>query len=263
VRAGEYHLTGHFTRWGESVLTDPHPLQRPLVAARTFLVFGLGSLPAPGWARVLATLAWTGIALVAMKQRWRSRPGLLVALWFVPDASYLFLAHDVAFPRYWMPATAVSCLCAGVAIARRPRPGLAAGAVALVSMTIVSHHLALSRRAHPPVEYSVVDFVRKVPRGALGVVDVPTLPFFLTNVAPGLTFANAPPPRIANRVDQWTAEGRRIFLTQPPPDPTGWQPVAHFCLDPLVDPRPPHEMWLFSRTPPEDGGAALHGCDGL
>jgi hypothetical protein len=161
-----------------------------------------------------------------------------------------------------MPAVLVAALAGGIAVARRPRPGLAAAALAVFSMALVSHHLALSRRDHPLVEYSAVQFLNRQPHAAIGVIDIPTLPFYLSSVEPRLAFANTTPEALGKWLDKWGAEGRQVFLTEPPADPTGWRPVAHFCLDPLVDPRPPHELWLFSREPVADA-QALRGCEGL
>ena len=263
VQAAEYHVTGHFTSWGHSVATDAHLLARPFTALRTFALFGLGAgLPSLGWARLGSAVGWIGIGALAIRQRWRSHVALLVALWFVPDFVYLFLGHDVAFPRYLMPVVPMAALCGGIAVARRPRPGLVAAALAVVSMAVVSHHLALSRRAHPLVEIAAARFLGRQPRAAIAAVDVPTLTFYLSNVGPSLAYANTTPSEITTWLRRWSAEGRQVFLTEPPPDPTGWRPVAHFCLDPLVDPRPPRELWLFAREPAADD-EALHGCDGL
>jgi hypothetical protein len=230
-----------------------------------FVLFGLGAGgPSLGWARVASALAWTAILALAIGRRWRSRVAFVVVLFFVPDSFYLFFAHDVSLPRYSMPLVALATLVAGLALGRRPRPGVAAGALAVVSMALVSHHLAVSRRAHPLVEMSAVQFLGRQPRPAVGIIDVPTLVFYLSESGrPDIQYALTAPERLGKWLDRWRAGGRHVFLTAPPADPTGWQPVAHFCLDPLVDPRPPQELWLFAEAPVADGGAALRGCDGL
>jgi hypothetical protein len=264
VQAGQDHVTGHFTHWGRSAATDANPLARPFTALRTFALYGLGAgLPSLGWARVGSALGWTGIGALAIRQRWRSRVALLVALWFVPDFVYLSLGHDVAFPRYLLPVVPMAALCGGIAVARRPRPGLAAAALAVLGMAVVSHHLALSRRDHPLVEIAAARFLGRQPRAvAIAAVDVPTLALYLSNKGPSLAYAETTPSEIPTWLRRWAAQGREVFLTEPPLDPTGWRPVAHFCLDPLVDPRPPRELWLFAREPVADD-EALHGCDGL
>jgi transmembrane protein TMEM260 (protein O-mannosyltransferase) len=265
VQAARYHLTGHFSRWGESVVTDVHPVQRPIMALRMLVLFGLGAgPPALGWARVGSAVGWTWILVLAIGRRLRSRVALVVALCFVPDSVYLFFAHDISLPRYSMPLVALVTIVAGLAVARRPRPGWAAGLLAVVSMALVSHHLARSRRAHPLVEYSAVQFLTRQTRPAIGIIDVPTFVFYLSEAGrPDIPFALTSTEQLGKWLDRWRADGRRIFLTAPPLDPTGWQPAAHFCLDPLVDPRPPQELWLFSQGPAPDGGAALRGCEGL
>jgi hypothetical protein len=249
AHGAEYHLQGHFTRWGNSVFTDPHPLLRPFAALRTLVLYGLGAgWPAQGWARPAVGVAWAVLLALAVKQRWRSPIADLVALWGIPQLVYLFLGHDVTLPRYMLPAVALSALLGGIAAARAPRIGAATLTMAVVSMVVVSHHLALSRRAGPLVEYAAAKYLETQPRAALAVVDVPSLGFYL-QFSPSVVWANTRYPQIETKRARWTAAGLRVFATAPPPDSTGWRPVAHFCLDPLVDPRPPHELWLFAPGP--------------
>ena len=259
VRGAEYHLQGHFTRWGNSVFTDPHPLLRPFAALRTFVLYGLGAgSPALGWARPAVGVAWAVLFALAARQRWRSPIAGLVALWGIPQLAYLFLGHDITWPRYMLPAVALAALLGGIASARSPRMGAAALTMAVVTMAVVSQQLALSRRASPLVEYAAAKYLETQPRAAVAVVDVPTLGFYL-QFSPSVVWANARCSQIETRRARWTADGLRVFATAPPPDPTGWRPVAHFCLDPLVDPRPPHELWLFARGPTTASDRPL-GC---
>jgi hypothetical protein len=259
VHSGEYHLEGHFTRWGHSVFTDPRPLLRPYTALRTIVLYGLGAgPPSLGWARLVVGLAWAVLFVLVARQRWRSPIGGLVALWGIPQVAYLFFAHDVAWPRYFMAEIALAALLAGVASARAHRTGAMALIIAVVSMIVASHRLALSRQAGPLVEYAAARYLEGQPRAAVAVIDVPTLGFYL-QVAPFVVWRNMREGQIETWRAKWTAEGRRVFTTAPPPDPTGWRPVAHFCLDRLVDPRPPHELWLYAQGPTAASDRPL-GC---
>jgi hypothetical protein len=260
VRDAEYHLKGHFMRWGQSVVTDPRPFVRPWTAVRTFIVYGLGAgTPDMGWTRVLCGGAWVVVFALATRQRWRSPAGHLVALWGVPQVAYLFFAHDVALPRYMLPAVVLAALVGGLTTARGGRLGVLAAAVAACSMVTVSHHLALTRRGHPPVEYSAVRFLARQPRAAVAMVSVPSLALYL-QAEPSVVWANVLPGEVPTWRQRWAAEGRRVFATAPPPDSTGWRLVAHFCFDPLVDPRPPYDLWLFTKEPTASPDGP-DGCD--
>jgi hypothetical protein len=261
VRGAERHLMGHFTSWGYSVATDPRPFLRPLTAVRTFVVYGLGAgTPDMGWARILCGGAWLVLFVLAARQRWRSPVLHLVALWGVPQIAYLFLAHDAGLPRYMLPAVVLAALVGGLAAARGGRLGVLAAAAAACSMVTVSHHLALRRRAHPLVEYSAVQFLARQPRAAVAVVGLPSLAFYL-EAGPSVVWANVLAGDIPKWRQRWAAEDRRVFTTAPPPDSTGWRLVAHFCLDPLVDPRPPHDLWLFADGPLASGDRPDQACE--
>jgi hypothetical protein len=254
VGRGEYHVQGHFQRWGHSTLTDPHPLTRPLRALRTFTVYGLGMGLAPdAWPRLAVTGAWLAVFVAAVRSRWRSPVARLVMLWGTPQVLYLVLAHDVDYPRYLMPAVAMACLTAGLAVTRAGRVGAVAVALAVGAMLAVSLPLADQKRREPPVMYAAARFLARQPRAAVVVADMPSLPLFLSEEAPGVAWLAAPASEIARWQARWEAEGRTVFATAPPaPDPTGWRPVAHYCQDPLLNPRPPRELWLFAPAPAAD-----------
>jgi hypothetical protein len=76
---GLQHLGGHFTKYGESIWTDPHPVARPWVALRTLIVYGLGAGGIEDWRRLLAGAGWIGTLVIAT-ELWLFRAG-------TPDAN--------------------------------------------------------------------------------------------------------------------------------------------------------------------------------
>lgn len=249
LQGGRSHLGGHFGRWGESLVTDEQPLKRPLRAGETLATYGLGAgLPRLGWPRVLVGGAWLTIVVVASAARpWRTDVAGLVALWAVPHVAYLFFAHDVALPRYMFPAVSVLSLLAGVAVAVTGRVGQVAVAVAIAATAAVSAPLTLRQRRQPPADYRAAEFLKRQPRAAVVVVNAPLLPLYLQEIAPAVASVTESAAEIPTRRARWEAEGRQVFATVPPPeDPHGWRPVAHFCGNPLIDPRLGHDIWLFA-----------------
>lgn len=248
VSQGEFHLTGHFTRWGHSLATDVEGWSRPGRALKTLVIYGLGAgMPSMGMLHVVVGLAWMSSLTIAVRRRpWQSRVAHLVALWAVPHLAYVFVAHDVAYPRYMFSAVALLCLVAGLAALSRGITSAVVLILSVVSMVVVSEPLAMRQRQQWPVEYRVARFIADRPRAALAVVDAPDLPFYVGAVAPEVEWVITPPEQIARWLARWKEENRPVFATATPPDPTGWRPVAHFCRDPLINPRQGHDLWLFA-----------------
>ncbi len=249
VSLGRQHVTGHFGRWGESLLTDREPLDRPWKAATTLVVYGLGGgTPRQGRLRALASVAWLAALVLGCAQRpWRGTVAVLVALWGGPHLLHLFVAHDVAYPKYAMPAVALASLIAGLAALSPRRWGPAAVMAAVAGACAVSAPVAWHQRQEPPVEDRAARFLAAQDRAAVAVVDVPGLPTFLRERADGVPWIFVAPDAVARFRRRWEAEGRRVFATAVPPDEaSGWTPVAHFCRDPFIDPRLGPEVWLFA-----------------
>jgi hypothetical protein len=252
VQVGRSMLKGHFTRWGESVFTDAHPLERPLRLAETLAVYGVGAGPPRlEWTRVVVGAAWLGAVVAAFAAR-PSRSGVarLVALWAAPHFVHVFLFHNaVHLPRYMLPAVALLSLIGGLAAVMPRRAGRFAVILALASTAMVSAPLAVRQRRQPPPEYRVAEFLGRIPRAGVVVVGTPSLPFYLDEVAPGVAYATAEATEIPKWEARWISESRRVFATAPPPqDPSGWHPVAHYCRDPLIAPLLGGEVWLFAPT---------------
>jgi hypothetical protein len=251
------HVGGHFTRWGESLWTDQHPLTRPLRAFRTLAVYGVGARLHDGPGR-LVSVAWTAaLALAAAVRPWRGPVSRMILLWAVPHLLYVFLAHDVDFPRYSLSAVALLCVLATLGPVRFGRAGFAAVGVTLTAMTAVSAPLAVRQRQQPPVELQVADFLNGRQRAAVAIIDHPGLPFFLQGSEANVLWAAVNAEEVPSWQRTWALTGREVFATAPPPqDPGGWAPVAHFCRDPLINPYLSREIWLFAPVP---SGAAADG----
>jgi hypothetical protein len=182
----------------------------------------------------------------------------LAALWAVPHLLYLFVAHDVAYPKYTMPAVALASLVAGLAALAPRRWGPAAVMAAVAATCAVSAPLARRQRQEPPVEDRAARFLAAQDRAAVAVVDVPALPALLRERAPGVPWISVPPDLVGRYRRRWEAEGRHVFATAVPPDEaSGWTPVAHFCRDPFIDPRLGADVWLFAPAESATGPPAV------
>jgi hypothetical protein len=240
------HLRGHFHRWGESVWTDQHPLTRPLRALRTLAVSGLGAATWDGRGLTVSA-AWLALLVLAARPfRSPSPVGRLVALWAGPHLFYVFVAHDVEYPRYLLTAVALLCVAGGLALIRPGRASAAAALVAVAGMAALSGPLALRQHRKPSLEIQVQRFVSWRSPAAVFVVDHPGVAFFLEAAEGDVLAIEAAAEDIPRRSAEWSA-GRELFATDPPPqDPAGWVPVAHFCRDPRINPYLSRELWLFA-----------------
>jgi hypothetical protein len=247
VAAGRQHLGGHFTSYGESIWTDPHPLQRPWIALRTLAVYGLGAGgPALGWTRVLASLGWMATLVMASRHRpWRGPVSRLIGLWAIPHLLYVFLGHDVAYGRYSLSTALVVAMVAGLAAAARPL-ALVATAVTVISVASVSLPLAVRQGRQPPVEHQAARYLARQPGGALVMATRADtlLALYASAFADRVVLLTTPDVELVRA--RAAAEGRRLYATAVPPGETGgWVPVAHFCRDRMIEPLIATEMWLF------------------
>jgi hypothetical protein len=123
----------------------------------------------------------------------------------------------------------------------------------------------VNHRQKGPALYAAALFLARQPRAAaIADPSADLLPFYLYDMAPTLPVIVIAPGAPASPLSRWKAEGRTIFVTQPPAqDPDGWQPMAHFCRHHLIDPRPPLDVWLFGRGRMPEGGPILDGCTGV
>jgi hypothetical protein len=259
LSTGWGHTTGHFASWGESLWTDAHPFTRPLRALRTLAVYGLGAgLSPPRLIGVAAAVAWLALLAAAISERpWRTSVGRLVALWAVPHLAYLFVAHDVAYPRYMLSAVALLSLMAGLALVRAGRLRRAAVVLAIASMVAFSAPLARRQHREAPIGVRVARFLAARAPAAVAIVEQPALPLYLEPSTPDVLWAVVPAEGVLRVSADWTSSGRSVFATAPPPqDPSRWRPVAHFCRDPLINPYLAHDVWLFAPAAAEGAPAA-------
>jgi hypothetical protein len=248
VASGTVHVGGHFHQWGESLGTDPDVLTRPLRALHSLARYGFGAGLSEG-REVVVGASWLLIfvlAVIAVHGRWRTPVSRLVAIWAVPHLLYVFLAHDMNYPRYLLSPVVVLCLFGGLAPLCFRRAGVVAVLIAVAGMAAVSGPLALRQHRQPPVEILVARFLAARAPAAVVIVDHPGVQFYLQGEADILSI-EAAAQDIPRWQEAWARAGLEVFATEPPPqDPAGWVPVAHFCRDERINPYLSHDMWLFA-----------------
>jgi hypothetical protein len=262
VHGASPHVGGHYFRWGETLWTDQHPLTRPLRALGTVSVW-LGATASHGRG-VLVAAAWlTILTLAAASGRRRTPVSRIVGLWAVPHLVYVFVGHDIEYPRYLLSAVAVLCLVGGLAPLLYERAGFAAIVVAVGAMASVSGPWALSQRRMPPIEIRVERFLARRAPAALAVVDHSGLQFVVEESGADIVTVSARAQDIPTLRQGWESVGRETFATDPPPqDPAGWVPVAHFCTDHRLNPYLIHDLWLFAPASSPLGRAGpVTACD--
>jgi hypothetical protein len=244
---GRAHLGGHFKGWGESLWTDRHPLTRPFRALHTLAVYGLGAGTSDRLG-VFVSGAWLAtLGMATFRRRWQSPVSRLIGLWAVPHLLYVFVAHDVDYPRYALSAVALLSVVGGLAPLRFGRAGTAAVIAAVAAMAVVSEPLAAQQRRQPPVEVRAARFLAARPHAAVVVVEHPALAFFLEAADAGIVTTEAAAEDAPRWAAAWASHGREVFANEPPPqDPAGWVPVAHFCRDPRINRYLSHDLWLFA-----------------
>jgi hypothetical protein len=264
IQAGRLHLGGHFTSYGESIWTDPHPLLRPWVALYTLAVHGLGfGGPNLGWPRVLASVGWMAALVIAARLRpWHGPVARLVGLWAIPHLAYVFLGHDVAYPRYGLSATLVLVLWASLAAAGAKPLALVAAVMTAVAAAAVSLPLAIHQGRQPPVESQAARYLARQPGGALVLAtraDV-LLVNYASEFEDRIFIVRVAGPELAAIRRQAAREGRSVFVSALPPEDAGaWVPIAHFCRDRMIEPLSAQEMWLFTAAT-ADADRPLPAC---
>jgi len=263
VHGASSHVGGHFQRWGESLWTDHHPLTRPLRAFRTVAVSGLGASDSRGRG-IVVSAAWVAILVFAgASRRWRGPVSRVIGFWAVPHLLYIWVGHDIDYPRYLLSPVAFLTLIGGLAPLRFPRAGIAAVVLAVASMAAVSGPLALRQRRMPPIEVRVERFLSRRSPAALAVVDHSGLQFFLEESHADIVSMSATTEGIPALQQMWESTGREVFTTDPPPqEPAGWVPVGHFCTDRLLNPYLIQDLWLFAPVSSALGRAGpVTACD--
>ena len=181
-------------------------------------MYGAGrGTPALGWGRAAVGAAWITMLAVAARYRpWRGEVGRLVALWAGPNLVHVFLAHDVALPRYLMAAAALVTMLRRVAVARASRAAVIALAVAIA---VVARRQrppgAILQGRQPPIEYQAVRYLARQRAGPPSVlVTLPTellriyVPYFRGRVASVMMPLEAIPGQRA----RWLDDGRDALL---------------------------------------------------
>jgi hypothetical protein len=164
------HLSGHVSRWGGTVLTDPGP-RRLLFFARDLFVDGLGAGPdALGVTIGIATLALLAAGVGSWWRRRGSAHSGRIALVLVPYALWIVVGQNLRQqPRHALPlvvALAVGLALTGLRV-RRAR-GIFAVWLALIGLRTAGDVYA--RRTIPPPGEQVVAWVRGEPSPSRTVV---------------------------------------------------------------------------------------------
>ncbi len=133
LAVGQLQTTGHFNRWGGSLLTEPDIAHRLTMLAWELLAQGLGTWWSDrSWLYLIPT-AGLGLALVPPARRAASRrPVLLWALLTGPYLVWIFVGQNITIkPRHALPVVVLALLlCAGIAAARLARSRLQRGLTA-------------------------------------------------------------------------------------------------------------------------------------
>ena len=266
VQAAHQHVGQHFSRWGNSVWTDPDLRTRPLRFLRVFVVYGLGGwTPGMGPARLLATAAWAGFLAAGLWRLGKAGGPMRRAFlaWVAAYVVHVGLAHDPDIARYGLPVAAAACVVAGAGVPGGSR-GLLAGAGLATLLAGITFPLALERRRTPPTEVQVAEYVSRLPLRETALLTPPpaeVVRTFLAGRAPGLHHLAVEEGAIGEKTRLLEEDGRTVYsLATDPRHPEEWTPAARFCRTPLFDPRSPAEIWLYRHQPGAEV-APVPACD--
>lgn len=265
-QVGSRQLEGHYNEWGNSALSDPNLLSRPLRLLETFVVYGIGGWwPNAPWFRLPATILVLGLASIGGWRIARHTVGKLALLW---AGSYLIctlLNYDVDLARYSFPMVAITCILAGLGLPSQPQKALALLAATTLAVGFVVIPLALAHHTSPLLPPRVVEYVNAnldpAQSSLLITDDMTALTFFLQENGPQYQFVRAKPEEVESRVQELQAHGRQVYATWLPGHaPGGWVPQARLCRDQYLDARGPLEIWLYRYAPTSSPPAQALAC---
>ena len=269
IGANLLHTSGHFDV-PQTFFTDSHPWQRPWRLLHALLVHGLGAAW-PGLAawRWPATAAWTALLGLAALRAWQgrssgSRTGTLLVAFVLPYAACIVLFFDVGFPRYLLPLTAGACVLAGLGLGGPTwvrRLALLGLASALGSVSVP---LARAHARQPPLSSQLARYFAARPEGRpvllVSVAEAYGLRLYLSAEARAVETIVSDGD-MASVAAQQSGAGRQVLTTSPSGDRLDrWQPLLHFCRDPLLDPRGPFELLLFRYDAAGGAPASIPPC---
>ena len=256
--AANTHLAGHYEEWGGSVTTDSNLLSRPLRFFETNLVYGWGGwFPSTPLIRISVTISLTALLISGGYRLFKSpkRIALFLALlWAVPYALWILIGNDVDLARYDFPLIAMTCIVAGMGLPQGRLKSQLALIMVLISLCIVTVPLAVEHHVSPPIGQRLAAYSNTNLNPAKSAViitdDVPTLVFFMSEIAPSyrtLRFSN---DQIAIQTWRLESQGKTVYATLNPANATtDWEPVARFCRGRFMESRGPIETWLYRHKP--------------
>lgn len=258
IQAGESQLAGHYSEWGNSIVSDHNVLTRPLRLLETYLVYGLGGWwPGAPWFRLPATGLMLGLAVTGGWRLARHEAGKLALLWAGSYVVCTLLNYDVDLARYSFPLVAITCIAAGIGLPHRPHLAILSLSGAFLAVVLVTMPLALEHHTSPLLPPRVTSYIKAKLDPAKTTVlitdDMTPLIFFMEENAPQYQFVRAKQEEVAVRVKelQSSAAGQNTIYAAwlPGNAPAGWQPQARLCRNQYLDARGPLEIWLYRYAP--------------
>jgi hypothetical protein len=263
--AGFQNVSGHYSSWGGSSLTDHSLISRPIRYLETFAALGLGTW----WvnspiSRISVTLFWVSLFAFGVF-RFRDIRSVaqsefhsifwLLGLWLVPHVLLVLSSHDVESARYVTPAVVVACISAGFLPLELSNAVLRwlIGLIGLFGLASVSLPLAVLHQKSLPLEAQQVRFILDNSRSDRPLLLLETPALFTHTFAPTIEVL-AVPVSSSDFSKNGMTVGREVYATSLSGVlrlPKSWQLVARFCRSRFLKLRStdPLEVRLYQFSP--------------
>jgi hypothetical protein len=255
IQAGSSQLQGHYTEWGNSVISDHNILTRPFRLLETYLVYGLGGWwPGTPWLRLLVSGLILVLAGIGSWRLARHEAGRLAILWVGSYLICTLVNYDVDLARYSFPLVAITCIAAGMGLPNDRIISLVAMTITIAALALVTIPLAVEHKTNLPIGQKLVNFVQTNTNPAKSTLiitdEVAPLIFFLQDAAPNYRTLRMKEPDIAGQLWRLEAQGRTIYATLNPANATSdWVPAARLCRGQFMESRGPVEVWVYKHSP--------------
>lgn len=255
---GKQQLSGHYSEWGDSALSDNSMWTRPVRLIKTYLIYGLGSWwPGTTWLRWPVTLLFLALTINGVRRIARSSQQSVKVIALIWTASYLLctlINFDVDLTRYYFPLIAINCVVAAMGLPTNWKWGYPVLLATAVALALVVIPLSFEHQHHPPLGVQLTDYTTTELNQATSTIiisdDTPALVFFMQNNAPTYQMMRVFAPNLTQQTQKLVASGHTVYATWLPGDaPVGWVPVARLCRNPLLESRGPLEMGLYRYSP--------------
>jgi 4-amino-4-deoxy-L-arabinose transferase-like glycosyltransferase len=261
--AGQQILSGHYSNWGESALTDQHPLSRPWRFLETIMALGLGAWrPGLELGRIGLSLAWAVGMILGCRLLWRgpSRQALLLlTVWLLPHVAWMTSSQDIGSSRYVLPIVAAVVILTGIGLSQigtnftevsKPQvrtrsagrwAALLASLALIIGLPFISLPLALEHHSVPPVEQQALLEIAKSVKLERAVILFDRMLFFTHERYPQVRLIPQRPetfPPMIVGMNRGFGDGvEGMFALRPGFDPTmppWWKPIVRLCRNPLL-----------------------------